>query len=908
LGLSRGSRLGPYEILAPLGAGGMGEVYRAHDPRLNRDVAIKVLPASFSTDAGRLRRFEQEARAAGSLSHPNITAVYDVGIQDGSPYVVQELLEGETLREILSRGRLPAKRAIEYAAQIAQGLATAHEKGIVHRDLKPANLFVTKDGRVKILDFGLAKLTLPETGEGSLTEAPTLTADTDPGVVVGTVGYMAPEQIRGQPVDGRSDIFVFGAILYEMLSGQRAFLRNSPADTMSAILKEEPAELSGSLGDVPAALERVLRHCLEKQPDDRFQSARDISFALSEASAPISAGVARPADRATASRKTAVVAVVVVALLAAAGVLLLSRTRIGGGEAGGVKRVAVLPFENLGSAEDDYFADGMADAVRGKLTSLPGIEVIARGSSVSYKKTSKTLRQIAGELGAPYLLTATVRWEKGGGGSRVRVSPELVRVRDSGVPTSKWQQAFDAPLTDVFEVQSEIAGQVAHALGVALGAAEEKRLSERPTQNLDAYDAYLRGIENNHRFYMKEAKADFERALSLDPDFAMAMVRLATFSSREEARVLIERASQRRDRLSERDRLWVDVAAANQKGNREEVLRATRTIHAKYPDDVDAAMILSAEEFNLGRGERAIQILSELLAVDPRNSQIYNQLAYYSAYRGEYDKAMEYLKKYQSLEPGHANPYDSLGEIQAYSGRYDEAIANLNRGLSLKPDFYESYLHLGVAYEGKGEYARAIQNYEKAARDALTDDRRKDCLIRALLVAVRTGDRAATREVAALFAAIPSGEDYEIFRAFTDAALDIVEGRNAEAERRLTQSKPKLLGRWENSFKGSGRKPHFPTWNAVMALVRTRQGRDDDAIALYESNANPPNPWQTLEERRMVYEARAELAALIARKGDLDRAERLLAENRKWNPSWAPTRPAELAVERLRRERGGSSR
>ncbi len=269
--LKAGARLGPYEILAPLGAGGMGEVYRARDTRLGREVAIKVLPASFSGDPDRLRRFEQEARAAGMLNHPNILAIYDIGSHEGVPYVVSELLEGETLRGVLP---VPRRKSLEYARQVAQGLAAAHEKGVTHRDLKPENLFVTKDGRVKILDFGLAKLSQP-LGE-SLTDAPTAAAGTQPGAVLGTVGYMSPEQVRGQPADHRSDIFSFGVILYEMVSGKRPFLRQTSVETMTAILKEDPPEVLG----IEPGLERVLRHCLEKNPEERFQSARDLAFAL----------------------------------------------------------------------------------------------------------------------------------------------------------------------------------------------------------------------------------------------------------------------------------------------------------------------------------------------------------------------------------------------------------------------------------------------------------------------------------------------------------------------------------------------------------------------------------------------------------------------------------------------------
>lgn len=277
--LNPGTKLGPYEIQSMLGAGGMGEVYRAHDSRLNRTVAVKVLPASFSADRDRLQRFAQEARAAAALNHPNILSIFDIGEERGSPYVVSELLEGETLRERLRSGALPARRVIDYALQVARGLAAAHEKGIVHRDLKPENLFLTGDGRVKILDFGLAKLTRPETTSDS-GDAPTVQVATEAGVVMGTAGYMSPEQVRGKPADHRSDIFSFGAILYEMISGKRAFHGESAADTMSAILKEEVPELSETGRSIPPGLERIVHHCLEKHPLQRFQSAGDLAFDL----------------------------------------------------------------------------------------------------------------------------------------------------------------------------------------------------------------------------------------------------------------------------------------------------------------------------------------------------------------------------------------------------------------------------------------------------------------------------------------------------------------------------------------------------------------------------------------------------------------------------------------------------
>ena len=300
MNLTPGSKLGPYEIVAPLGAGGMGEVFRARDSRLKREVAIKVLPQAFSLDADRLRRFEQEALATAALNHPNILAVFDIGTHEGAPYVVSELLEGETLRDRLRGGSIAVRKTLDYALQIAHGLAAAHEKGIVHRDLKPENLFITKDGRVKILDFGLAKLTQSDPGDHS--SLPTMTHATEAGVVLGTAGYMSPEQVRGIAVDARSDIFSFGAILYEMISGKRAFHGDTAADTMSAILKEDPPDFAETNRNVSPALERIVQHCLEKNPEARFHSASDIAFDLEHLTG-VSGTTARAATAAVAGAR-----------------------------------------------------------------------------------------------------------------------------------------------------------------------------------------------------------------------------------------------------------------------------------------------------------------------------------------------------------------------------------------------------------------------------------------------------------------------------------------------------------------------------------------------------------------------------------------------------------------------------
>ena len=292
MSLAAGTKLDSYEVIGLLGAGGMGEVYRARDPVLKREVAIKILPSFVSQDPDRLRRFEQEAQAAAALNHPNILAVYQFGVFQGAPYLVSELLEGHTLRHLLQHGPMPVRKAIDHGVQIAHGLAAAHEKGIVHRDLKPENLFLTKDGRVKILDFGLAKLMQPQPDSGG--DAPTQTKGTDPGMVMGTAGYMSPEQVRGQPVDHRTDIFAFGAILYEMLAGKRAFQRSTSAETMTAILNDDPPSISQIVQTTPPGLQRVVHRCLEKSPEQRFHSASDLAFALEALSDSGSAPAAAP--------------------------------------------------------------------------------------------------------------------------------------------------------------------------------------------------------------------------------------------------------------------------------------------------------------------------------------------------------------------------------------------------------------------------------------------------------------------------------------------------------------------------------------------------------------------------------------------------------------------------------------
>ncbi len=699
--LAPGTRLGSYEILSPLGAGGMGEVYRARDRKLDREVAVKVLPESVAADADTLARFEREAKAVAALSHPNILAIHDFGTHDGTTYAVTELLEGETLRGKLDSGSISQKQAVDYALQVAKGLSAAHEKGIVHRDLKPENLFVSKDGHVKILDFGLAKKVEAAAAQEQ-TSAPTGSGHTEAGTVMGTMGYMSPEQVRGLPVDHRSDIFSFGTILYEMLSGKKAFKKDTASDTIAAILKDDPPELTQSGRNISPALDHLVKHCLEKDRDNRFQTAKDVAFALSEQSSSNAAsGGGGPQLAAPPVRGSRVlIAVAAVVVLAVTGVFLLRRSHRGGSEAGGVKRVAVLPFENLGAPEDDYFADGIADEIRGKLTSLPGVEVIARGSSTPYKKTTKTPKQIAEELNATYLLTATVRWEKSGGASRVHVSPELVDVSRPDAPTSKWQQPFDAAITDVFQVQSEIATKVAQALGGALGAGEERRLSEKPTQNVAAYDAFLKGdaIRNSGAGdppSLRKALDFYEQAVALDPAFAQA---------------------------------WAGVSYANS---------------ALYGNSAPTPSL----------AERARQAGEKAVALAPNRPDGYLALGYLERLvSADYNRALEEYEKALRLAPGDASALRGMALAQQGVGRWDSAVEHFKQAERLDPRSVITLRYLAEALLWLRRPAEAREAFDRGlalspANVTLIEDKAMTFLSGGDLSSSRAALRAAPKEV-----------------------------------------------------------------------------------------------------------------------------------------------------------------
>jgi serine/threonine protein kinase/Tfp pilus assembly protein PilF len=700
--LLSGTKLGPYEILSPLGAGGMGEVYRARDAALGRDVAVKVLPVAFSEDSDRLRRFKLEAQAAAALNHPNILSIHQLGVHDGAPYLVSELLEGETLRSRLERGALPASTAVDYTLQLVSGLAAAHERGIVHRDLKPENIFLTTHGLAKILDFGLAKLRRPEEF-GSPEAAMTQGTVTVPGIVMGTMGYMSPEQVRGQRVDHRSDLFALGALFYEMLSGKRAFQGNTPADTLTAILMHDPPSLIGTSPNITAPLERIIRRCLEKDPNERFQSAKEVGFAL-KALSDVPASVTADSEKATGVRVpqqmtakatlglAGLAVVVVLSLLIAANVGGL-RDRLWRG--GHIQSLAVLPLASLsGDSAQDYFADGMTEAMITELAQISGLRVISRTSVMQYKGGKKSLPEIARELHVDSVLEGSVLRS----GEKVRITAQLIQAFPE---RHLWAQSYVSDLRDIMAVQSQVARSVAGEIRVKLTASEEARLQKSRPVNPGAHDAYLRGryfrrkggLEN-----VEKAGHYFEQALDNDPLYAPAYAALADYYS-----VLPFYTGARPDEVLPKAKAAVARAL--------ELDDSLAEAHASL------AYIYTYYDWDWAHGDQEFQ---RALQLNPNDAAVRHRYSRYLSSLGRIDEALREIKHEQELDPLSQVAKANVGMIYYFARQYDSAIKPLNDVLKEDPKFDTAYWGLGLIYEQKGMPAEAVAQMEKAA--ALSPD------------------------------------------------------------------------------------------------------------------------------------------------------------------------------------------
>ncbi len=697
-----GRELSHYRITAKLGSGGMGEVFRAEDTKLGRAVALKVLPEEMASDEDRLSRFRREAKIVAGLNHPNIVTLYSVDRADGLDFLTMELVEGTTLGDLMPRDGFPLERIFELAIPIIDAVVCAHVKGVVHRDLKPGNVMVTdEDGRVKVLDFGLAT-PVGSTDDGELSGVVTLSIARE-GLVVGTPLYMSPEQARGQEVDQRSDIFAFGVMLYEMATGERPFRGANSVELLSSVLRDDPPPATDVRSDLPPHLARVIRRCLEKDPDDRYQTARDVLNELRVLKlevtsgfdrAPISElGARRASGRGSGIRKPVLAAAAVVIASAATLSVMLG---LPGGErppasGSGRQVVAVLPFENLGSEDDEYFADGVTDEITSRLAVIQGLAVISRTSARLYKGTQKPAREIGNELGADFILEGTIRWDRSGDPSRVRITPRLIQVTDD---TQLWSDTYEHEIMQIFSVQTEIAERIAGALDVRLVADERQALTAKPTDNIEAYHAYLRGMKQLvSPGFGKEAfelgAQMFERAVTLDPGFALAWARLSSMHSR-----MYHYGFDRTEDRLEKARTTAGRALALQ------------------PTLAEAHVALGHYHYWCEREyAAALEALDTAQELAPANNEVWLTKAYVARRQGDFEGAIELFKRDSELSPLDPNATIGLGETLGTLRRYAEAERAFQRGIALAPADPYPYTELALLYlrwRGDSAAARSV--------------------------------------------------------------------------------------------------------------------------------------------------------------------------------------------------------
>lgn len=688
MALSAGIRLGAYEIVAPLGKGGMGEVYRAYDTRLGREVAIKVLPEHLTKNPDALKRFEREARALAALSHPNILTIFDVGAHGDISYVVTELLEGQTLRRRLDGSSLPWKKALAIVIPIAEGLSAAQSKGVIHRDLKPENVFLTSEERVKILDFGLARQTHTKVPD-NITSAPTASGLlSEAGILTGTLPYMSPEQVRGETLDARNDIFSFGCMLYEMLKGERPFSRSTTAETLAAILKEEPPDLIHAGKEIPSELDHIVMRCLEKNKERRFQSAHDLAFALQEIQkvpTPIAKQTKRP------TRLPIFGALFAIGLLALGLALNVGgfRERLFGSPKRMIKSIAVLPLENLPrDPKEEYFADGMTEALITDLAKIGSLKVISRTSVMQYKQTKKPIREIAQELNVDALIEGSVLRA----GDQVRITAQLI---DAATDEHIWAESYERETSNILALQREVASAIARQIKVKLTPQEQDRLGGSRTVQPEAYEAYLKG-----QFYRAKGTEEgynasidyFQRAIELDPDYpasyaglAIAYVALGNFGFRPPMDVYPKSKEIARKALEKDPNLGETHAVLGY-------------IKANYDWDWPGA----ETEY-----KRAIEL-------NPNFALAYDFYSYFLGVQNRIDEALAVRKKALELDPVSLAFNTNMGWTLRIAGRLDQAVTHLRKTLQLDSNFPRAHVWLGQCYEVKRNYPAAIDEFQKA--------------------------------------------------------------------------------------------------------------------------------------------------------------------------------------------------
>ncbi len=689
--LAVGINLGHYRIADKIGAGGMGEVYRAHDEHLARDVAIKVLPAGTLSDQSARRHFRNEALALSKLNHPGIATIYDFDTQDGVDFLVMEYIPGITLSEKLAGRPLAEKEVIALGVQLAEALAAAHAEGVVHRDLKPGNLRVTGDGRLKILDFGLAKLWLPVMPSAA-TESIDQTL-----AMAGTLPYMAPEQLLGQDADARTDIHAAGAVLYEMATGQRPFGKLERAQLITAILQQSPAPPGQLNPRVPAELERLIGKCLEKEPENRYQSAKELAVDLRRLSTPSSVTaswrvVERPRSRLRRKVVLGLTGVLVVtAVLLGLNAVNGWRERLLGKEAGaGIHSLAVLPLVNLsGDPEQEYFADGMTEELITDLSKIGSLKVISRTSVMQYKNARKPLPQIGRELGVEGVIEGSVQRV----GDRVRISAQLIYAPGD---THLWAESYDRDLHDVLKLQGEVAQVIANEVNARVTPKEQARLADKRPIDPEAYQAYLQG-----RYYwnkrtqedIRKAIGYFQQAINKDPNYALAYAGLADS-------YLI---------------LSIYSSAPWQDTYRQAKAAATKALEI---DDnlAEAHATLAAtragEHWDL---EGALTELARAIQLNPNYATGHQWYAEYLICSGDADKAIAEIRRAQELDPLSLVINSTYGRILFQARRYDEALAQAQKTLEMDANFYPGHQLLAEVYEQRGMFEEAITEGQRAA-------------------------------------------------------------------------------------------------------------------------------------------------------------------------------------------------
>jgi eukaryotic-like serine/threonine-protein kinase len=695
--LAEGQTLGPYRVLRTLGHGGMATVYLARDERHHRSVALKVLHSDLAHALG-AERFLREIEVAANLTHPHILPLHDSGEAAGLLYYVMPYVEGESLRDRLRREtQLPVDEALQIAREVADALAYAHGQGVIHRDIKPENILLGA-GHAQVADFGIARA-LSQADSARLTES---------GMAIGTAAYMSPEQASAAShIDGRSDVYSLGCVVYEMLAGEPPYTGPTAQAIIAKRFSDPVPQVRRVRPSVPGHVDRAVARALAPVPADRFATAAEFAWALRPSPAGPATGPTVPLAAAIAGRGRRRVPVAAMTLglgiLIGLGMLFAwRRSHPGAGEIGGTRVVAVLPFENLGDSADTYFADGVANELRTKLTQIRGLQVIARGSSNEYKRTTKPQQQIARELGVDYLLTATVQWEKvAGGASRVRVSPELVDVRPGHAPQSRWGQQFDAAMTDVFQVQADIAEQVAQALHVAFGDSTKRDLAAKPTRNLAAYDAFLKAEEVSQSLgaidtpTLTRAIAYYEQAVALDSTFVEAWAQL----SRSQSTLYYYGVPT--PRLAERSRAAAEQALILSPNGPEGHV-ALGTYYVEVTHDFARAR----EEYALG--QQAV----------PNNADLLVGTALVEQSLGRWEEALPHLERAQRLDPRSIATTGWLAKALLWLRRYPEALEAVDRGLAVAPanlDFLEIKAMIAL---GRGDLTGARRVIASTPKDA----------------------------------------------------------------------------------------------------------------------------------------------------------------------------------------------